>query len=379
MKMAKSQQNSEALAEVYRVAKWSFECLLRGRFPHHDHNGHCWKHGTWRARQAGSPLDVSGRDCRACLAELMGDWKWLKECLGLSRHYGCNLCCHLCRAEKHSAPYAYDFSLIPGWLSTMITHDTWRLEFGTLPWLAQIPGFSLLMVIPDPMHMLHLGVLLVTVGTVLALLLERNVFGVFHGCRQAKLYAGLRAAYVQFRKFTRRHRITQSQTRFTVGMLGMHKAKHYPEMKAKAHNSAVLLQWVNFELRKDPSASLLEKSCVESLAGLIALQHKRGPFEAGEAHLYVQYGRAYLRSYASLASRARAANIKKWPLRPKHHQVSHLMLEVEATGVKPAWCFADEDYNRVTIRTLRSAPSMKGIEGRTVFAAIFKLWRSLNV
>ena len=111
----------------------------------------------------------------------------------------------------------------------------------------------------------------------------------------------------------------------------------------------------------------------------MALMHKKGPFEAGEAPLFIQYGRAYLRSYASLASRARAANIKLWPLKPKHHQVSHLLQAVEATGTKPGWCFADEDYNRVTLNTARSAPNMRALEARCVFAAIFKLWRSLNV
>ena len=379
--VSKDKDNTLALDEIYRVTQWSFQALERGVFPETDPDGEPWEPDSWRAQMAGKPLD-SRRDCRALLAEFMGDWKWIKECLGLKRHYGCRLCCHLCGAQNDRAPYAYDFGLDAAYLETMITEDMWRLEFIILPWLARIPGFSLLMCIPDPMHLVHLGVCLVTIGSTLFLLLQRGMFGVFGGKRSVRISCGLAAAYVRFKSFAKRNRLGHSQHKFTIGMAGMSKPKKFPEMKAKAHNAAVIVQWLNYEVRRDPAASDLERSCLESLAGVLAMMHaKRSSeqFTATETMMFVQCGRAYLSSYSLLSSQARRLNVKLWPMRPKHHQMLHLVNMVRDTHARPGWAFADEDYNGQVLRALRGTPNLTMLGPRTVFSARFKLWRSVSV
>ena len=104
--VAKTPENKRATEMIYEAIVWSFAALFRGRFPREDMDGNPWPQGSWRQRMAGSFLD-GRRICVGALAELMGDWKWLRECLSLTRNYNCNLVCHLCMARKDQQPFAY--------------------------------------------------------------------------------------------------------------------------------------------------------------------------------------------------------------------------------------------------------------------------------
>ena len=57
-------------------------------------------------------------------------------------------------------------------------------------------------------------------------------------------------------------------------------------------------------------------------------------------------GRRHLQLYEALSVEAAALEIKAWPLKPKHHQFSHLAEEQSATLGNPRkfWEYCDEDF-----------------------------------
>ena len=375
----KTVENMRAHDLIYGHIVWSFTALLDGKFPLTDPDGEPWPPGSWRARQAGAPLD-GRRACVGALAEFMGDWKWLRECLKLKRNYNCRLCCHLCLAQRDRAPFAYDFSLTAGWRGTMVSETSWRHEYGDLPDIARLPGFSLSMTLPDPMHTIHLGLCLVIIGSVLRVLIERDYFGTFQGRWEIRCRAALQAAFVRFSNYARRHKIKNSQQRFTPGMMHMTTmSSEFPEMKGKAFNAAVVTQWLNAELRTDPRTTPIESACMEGICGILGMMHSRTRtvrLTASEARRFLEFGQGHLITYARLSQQAQAANERLWPIKPKHHMFCHLVLRAHSTRTLPGWCFCDEDYNGVVLKAFRGSPSMRWLGCRIALSARLRLWRS---
>ena len=86
------------VGELYKVWTWSLCVLSHGIHPAHDQAGRPWPAGSVRAARAGQRL--AGKFTFA-LAQVLGDWKWLKEAFRLKEHYGARLVCHLCEAVKY--------------------------------------------------------------------------------------------------------------------------------------------------------------------------------------------------------------------------------------------------------------------------------------
>ena len=97
-----------------------------------------------------------------------------------------------------------------------------------------------------------------------------------------------------------------------------------------------------------------------------------------EAESFVACGQALLRSYAALSHQARARSLRLWPLRPKLHQLAHLLRGVQQTHVRPGWAFADEDFNQLVMRSFRGAPNVANLGERTALAARYRLWRPVQ-
>ena len=84
--------------ELYLIISHNINCLLDGAHPHTDHRGKPWPDGSWRQAIAGQPI---AGPWRCALAQVLGDWKFLKEAFLLQQSYTKRMVCHLCFAVKH--------------------------------------------------------------------------------------------------------------------------------------------------------------------------------------------------------------------------------------------------------------------------------------
>ena len=106
------------LHKVYELTRWSFEAMLSGVFPDRDPEGNPWPAGSWRAARAGTRI---AGPFRAVLAQVLGDWKWLKEAFKLKYGYDRIPVCHLCQAAKRGVHRFDDFNLKASHRSTRRT------------------------------------------------------------------------------------------------------------------------------------------------------------------------------------------------------------------------------------------------------------------
>ena len=93
---------NDTMETIYNVLRWSFQALADGEFPATDHLGQLFSktHHPQRFKMVGKKL---AGGMVGCWAELRGDWKWLKEALHLTHHYGLtDFICHRCNARKFS-------------------------------------------------------------------------------------------------------------------------------------------------------------------------------------------------------------------------------------------------------------------------------------
>ena len=85
---------NDTMETIYNVLRWSFQALADGEFPAADHLGQLFSktHHPQRFKMVGKKL---AGGMVGCWAELRGDWKWLKEALHLTHHYGLtDFICH---------------------------------------------------------------------------------------------------------------------------------------------------------------------------------------------------------------------------------------------------------------------------------------------
>ena len=232
--------------QIYKIVMWSFGVLLSGRYPTEDPWGEPWPPGTERHRRGGQPLDPTHHS-RAALAQLAGDWKLIKECLGLKKRcYSSRKCCHECGGVKNGpGPPAYDFDDGADWVDTVYSMEEYAADQQhDLPPLARIPGFCLLMIVVDLMHVLHLGVLAFALGSELLLLSERQVFGRHFGKRNDRIDGAMHVAFAQFCDYCTNHGVAKPQSRFSAARLSITEAKAWPEFKGKASLNRHVTQWV---------------------------------------------------------------------------------------------------------------------------------------
>ena len=99
--------------ELYNVLRWSLDALGKGEFPDRDHVGTLFSktHHPNRFRMVGQTLAVG---LKGCWESMRGDWKFLKESLGLQQHYGRVGCiCHFCGVQKNTDDPKHAYEGLP--------------------------------------------------------------------------------------------------------------------------------------------------------------------------------------------------------------------------------------------------------------------------
>ena len=292
---------------------------------------------------------------RTCAVQVLGDWKWLKESYVLKQNYGARHTCHLCQAVKSGVgPQFDDFG--PGALhrATVRSHNDYVSSFVVPPPLTTIPGFHLSMLICDPMHVLHLGVLQWAIGNMLVILAGEGFWGHFAGLQKKRLDKALRVAYGEFIAWCKGRACYPSQGTFNANSVSRGEdGLSFPEFKGKAANSRWIALWLNDVLYRNGPEHELESGLFWGLCEMLHLMHiVPGPwFPTNVACRFARACRVALLSYGALARAARADGLPLWCVKPKHHQLDHLGTVVRTARLHPGfhWAFCDEDFNgRIT-------------------------------
>ena len=343
------------LDPLFEALAWSFEILGTGILPLRRHDfaefntySNAWKHRGKR---------VMG-DFIALLCEATGDLKYLVETYHFEHNYSTDSCCFKCYACKRHGPVsAYDFVDQPAWLHSRRLHSEYMHSTGGSVAAARIPGFHLDMVSFDLMHTLHLGVLLVAIGSAFFELLELNYFGgPVTGGWGVRFSAQFRIAWEWFSAWLKRNKLSTHQAPFCVNRMSMRAFSDPPLWKGKAGENALLARfllehWLILAQRtSDPKHHLIAGNLWGYVRIIDIAKNPNVFLSEGEA-LELEEARSVAFTSHSLLSHASvAASSQLWRTVPKHHYLDHLCRPnwPDSSGGKfnpgHGWCFADEDF-----------------------------------
>ena len=379
------------LRSILRVLAWSLNALAEGTWPAADESGRPFdaNHHPGRAKLAGRPLVqpaiLAGPDAAVATActgaalpaaaggdaasvvkgiwsEMRGDWKFLKEALGLKRHYGVNgEMCHRCRAHNGRGRGRLDDNLLytnfgreDHVRTTREDPATWFEAAAAAPNpspLLGIRGFSIDRVFFDIMHCMDLGVFQHAVASALAELTGAapgfQAVSIFPG---ADLNARLAAATVHYRTWCRNRRLERRAPKFNQRWV----KGPWPEvsqLQAKAAEMRTnLVPWF-----ADVCAAVAAEHGhhghvrAEMFSAFVRIDeacrggsYSRFLAAAAAEELEFNMERA-LKLYNALAAEAVKCGRALWRLRPKLHACTHIGFDHGGTNPRWVHCYADED------------------------------------
>ena len=152
---------------IFRIMRWSFECLYEGKWPELDWFGQKIRKGSRWGIKAGQWL---ADGLIACLFYLKGDLEFFASSYGL-QYWGAKNPCSLCKCNLRNIPWT-DLSRKAAWLKLIWEITEWLAAHPNHCEIFDIKGVSIWSVIPDYMHCMHLGVHMYFLASVLVLLVD---------------------------------------------------------------------------------------------------------------------------------------------------------------------------------------------------------------
>jgi hypothetical protein len=333
---------------LFQVMQWSFAAASAGVFPYCDHAGRPFGVDYHPRRAALAGKRIAG-DFVCCWSEMRGDWKFLQQALRLKQYYLTNYTCHLCRAHRRirrlrATNYRRDAHL----RCTRVDCRAFQAEYQADPWpspLLEIPGFCVWRVFFDILHTLDLGILQVTLPSVMWELTEGNA-GVWPGAARNDRF---RAAFLEYRDWCARNRVS-TRVKKAFDRKQWRKPGRYPKITQKVAKGAAtrtLLYWF------------------AEVSARVADQHgAHGRMRAAMLAEFVRADEVYRRSGRhltnaewaaaaeaveaglclnnALAVEAKTAGQRLYKLLPKHHAMTHIAYDCKVNP-RRASCYQDED------------------------------------
>ena len=336
--------------EVYSVLRWSLDALGKGEFPDRDHVGTLFSktHHPNRFRMVGHTL---AGGLKGCWESMRGDWKYLKESLGLQQHYGQpDRICHLCDARKNTADPRMrmtDFRRDAPHRDTLVDGNAFMqqcLRAATMSPLLLIAGFCIWRVNFDFMHTHDLGTLQYMQPCVLKELVSDP--GVFRG---ATVPARLNEAYRQYSIWCESN-IVKARVQKKITKAWWKPKKHkYPQitqLTAKAAALRSMSYWLASVCKKHTSNphDAMRAAMITSFVEADKVCRRSGRhFTVDQHEAFCKHLEAYLTCYNALAVEAYNAQPRKYlyKISPKFHAGTHAYDSM----VNPRFvhCYADED------------------------------------
>ncbi|CAE7346366.1 unnamed protein product, partial [Symbiodinium pilosum] len=219
---------------------------------------------------------------RAFVTGFKGDWKGIKQVLNFrleSMDYACtNL--------DDSAPF---------W-RTLYTDEPWTIA----PAYSGLKGYDLRMVMPDILHVWHLGVGRDLAGSAIVFMIKET--DIFQGANQQER---LHSATMSLKRFARSQKLPLKLHKLSKTKLGW-TGKTFPELKSSGYDTYVTLKWV-LQLSHVFSDALPNSlcSCLWTADHVISLLTNGGRYLSEEEQENKEvFGMVFLREYMALANLA---------------------------------------------------------------------------
>ena len=336
------------LAGLHEVLRWSFAALLEGTFPMTDHRDVPWPSNSTRGKLAGRPL-AEGR--RAAFVGSVADWKWSAEVYKPGQTWATAELCMRCFASRDVGPCNFTaFAPCPARPnSTFVAKRTSAL--------VDIPGWHILLVLPEVMHAGPLGHLASLSGSILTELCREHCWpgAVGAGEWKDKMQVQLNFAFDEFCLWLKKEHRDCSLTGLTPAKLGLHTlAYSWPEFKTKAHDALEVLEWLAVRSRQESSGSdyhELRAAVAWATHNWFHILRQGGDWIDNPSTLAELDESAALmfHGYNKLSETAAAAAKPLYKCLPKMHVLFEAHLDLMKTGRNPTsyWTFSDEGNMRV--------------------------------
>ena len=179
-----TEPDRDTVRELCEKLRWSFEALYAGEWPYENWLREPWPRGSVGYERQGTPLCGSGRLKFFCFPIIYrGDLEWKRDFLGLQNYNLANEPCNSCRANSSTRNWR-NFNRDSPAMATTWTTEAWRHAKHPPKNPLFLSAFmSILVVLPDWMHTMHLGVYQYMLSSVLWLL----VFDVLGGTPQENM------------------------------------------------------------------------------------------------------------------------------------------------------------------------------------------------
>ena len=353
---------------LHSVIAWGFKCALSGYHPLRGPDGNPFRGPADKQRRKRAGRPIAG-GFKLVYVMFVSDWKGEVETFHLEHNYNKtgeqSEMCHLCKATvtgEHS--YCNPCSNNPCFDHPRSNDDYMASASYMQSPLSHIPGFHILQVLPDAMHVGPLGIFLTVAGSVLWELCESEAcFGPINqpGKWQDSMAIRLKLAYAEFWRFVQRKGKSCTQRIFKVSHLTMSKKDSKPELKAKAANAMVVVEWLAEYCRQQADLEPARGNqyirdradMLWSLTSIYSIWRQSGMWLTMEAREALHQPRnAFFPLYIKLRLRALDDDKPLYNVAPKHHMLDHMVRHCLETGLNPAsyWCFQDEDAMRVAMK-----------------------------
>ena len=332
--------------EIWRIITWSLHWLYAGVWPPVDWNGDSWDDTRPSERSLANQPLAGGYF--GVLYALKGDADYFAKSLKL-HHYNSNALCDLCPATRRIADRSLlynNFDRDAVGQRSLYDAQTWRALYDGkfLHWLFNLTGVNNLMLEPDELHVMHLGVTQYLLGSVLHIL----VFSVVEGQPDR----AMEAVWKMVCRYYKDEHPDCQYTNLTINSF-CNKEKPFagfPRLKGKGAEVKDLLPGICKIWREVARGHPQYEAINEVVTALCDVQqtlraHARDMFlpQAAVDTLQTRID-DFLIGYQSLAAAAEASGELLWSNPSKFHSLWHLGDKGRYLNPRRTNCFVDEDF-----------------------------------
>jgi hypothetical protein len=349
--LVSKQHGRDTMATFWKHLVWSFHWLMLGLWPAADPDGVQYEPGT-REYKLHHDVKYLAGGWRGVLWCLKGDLEYFANSLHLE-HFGSHTPCFLCGCNSTDYPWT-DCRPQARWLTRLWSPNSWpkrHLRHGTILDLA---GLTITNVMPDVMHVKHLGTDCWFYGSVIALLCQKILGGSFAENLE-RIWADIYRCYLEMDipcRFS-----TLKDTMFV-------SSSGFPKLKGSAaavrHIGKPLLH--TFEQHMDPSNDDRRRI----LLGL-RMSTRFEDILSDSSHLFklpdaahrdlVDTTLAFLNIVTSLGNSFHSRGELYFNFTVKFHYLIHIALSSKHLNPVAVWCYGGEGFMQVVKKLVISSQS----------------------